>query len=258
MSRPEDVLELHKAVTEEIKATGKVDAAVNKPSAMSAVLEQQKAAQATLAAAREDALAAIANYDFKSNPPLAMARLISRTLRKPDGSLPSLEDSLVLALHWFETGLNPYRGDIYPLPSGRIGLSLQGEIKEAKREGHKFIPKYEFVTREWPTVDGKPDGKPIELVRKSRGVETKFSYPKEPGCKCILQIDGSEVEYTAWVTEWFMPTNPNWFERMHHMLMVRSFSNALSFSTGIGVSQEISTAESPSDTQQILTPKVTK
>lgn len=210
----------------------------------STALAQERAAQSTLAQVRQSELEGIAAYDFHQNTPLAMAKLISRTLRRPDNSLPSLEDSLVLALHWSQTGLNPYLGEIFLLPSGRVGMSLQGELKRAILDGHKLgAPRFKPVTREWPTMNGKP----VEMERNHKKQMISFHLAQDIGCECTLSIDGQDVMYTAWFTEWFMPYNPNWWDRKEHMLMIRSFDKTLSFGTGIAVSQEIAGAETPSD-----------
>jgi hypothetical protein len=218
-------------------------------SSTSQALSELKQAESMVASSKDAEFADLQSYDFKSNPPLAMAKLMSKTLKRPDGSYMGVADCFVLALHWFETGLNPYKGEIYMLPSGRIGESLQGKLKDAKREGYDLSnPLFEELDREWP----KRNGKPLELIRKDKGKEYPFFLEREPGIKCILTVNGKPVEYSAWLTEWFMPSNPNWFDRAPHMLRIRSHEKAVSQATGIGVSEEISAATDP-----ITTPMVT-
>jgi hypothetical protein len=62
---------------------------------------------------------------------------------------------------------------------------------------------------------------------------------QDQGVKCTLQINGEPVEYTAWASEWMVGTNPNWVDRLQHMLRVRAEMHCIKFATGIGVSEEL-------------------
>jgi hypothetical protein len=173
---------------------------------------------------------------------MAMATLMSRTIQNPSGGFISLEQSLVLALYWKATGLEPYKGEIYILPSGKIGISLEGELKLAKKEGHKLgVPQFKPVERPWPA------GMLMQRKNPAKGgtdlIDFKLDF--DPGIECTILVDGEPSVYTAWFTEWFMPYNPNWWSRRTHMLMVRAESHALAFGTGISVSQETGAESQP-------------
>ncbi len=203
------------------------------------VIDNEKQAQLQLRRSRDSELEGITSWDVEQNDILAMAKLLSKTLRKGQGFY-TVEESLVLAMHWKQTGLNPYMGEIFILDSGRIGLSVQGELKEAARSGKQVSsPKFTPVSREWPKMNGKP----VELIRRHNKQDIPFFLVEEPGVKCEISVNGSPVEYTAWLTEWHMPANPNWYDRREHMLMIRSFGNALAFGTGVALSQDMTKAE---------------
>jgi len=195
----------------------------------------------------------IKSYNQDEIPPLMMAKLYAALPWGPAGSYLTIPQALMLAITARRRKLNPEEGDIFILPSGRIGTSLQGQLKEAVTLGNKLgARKFENVTRPWP--------KGLVLTRKEGrgGKEIDFSMEQEPGVRCEMTINDSPVEYTAWLTEWFMGGNPNWYSRMDWMLRVRAMTRVLSLGTGIAVSEEIADTDSASSAPKTMEPKAPK
>lgn len=194
--------------------------------------ELQKAATAVQKKSKDEEWEAISSYNFAENTPYSMAKLISQMPWGPSGSYLPMAQSMALALHWYATGLNPFFGEIFILPSGKIGTSLQGMLKGAKREGFTLsAPKYTDVTRPWP--------KGLILSRREGRNDVQFTLPEDIGVKCAMTINEQPVEFTTWFTEWFMPGNPNWYTRASWMLRVQAQKRCLAIGTGIAVSEEI-------------------
>jgi len=159
----------------------------------------------------------------------------------------TIPHALMLAITAHRRGLNPEDGDIYVLPSGKIGTSLQGTLKEAKLNGYKLSAStFTDVTRDWP--------KGLRL--KSNGAE--FQLPQEPGVTCKMTINDQPVEYTAWLTNWYMEKNPNWYNRMDWMLRVSAQKRCLALGTGIGVSEDIVDVDATSPAVKAIEPRAPK
>lgn len=224
-----------------------------KPSTNEALLALQKQATAAQRSSEVDKWSAVTDYDYKKIPPPVMA------LMYKDLGLGTLAQCLALALERYETGKNPLKGHIYILPSGRIGTSLEGMLIDMKREGVKLgKPKYESTSRPWR--------KGIVLKRKEDGrwfdVTEKDFDGKEPGKICRMTIDDEPVEYTCWLTEWFMGGNPNWWNRMDWMMEVRSQMNCIKLGSGVSISEEIVDTDTTTNTsaaarQEVKAPKET-
>ena len=218
--------------------------------ANSTLLELQKQATAVQRSSELDKWSAVTDYDYRKIPPPIIA------LMYKDLGLGTLAQCLALALERYETGKNPLKGHIYILPSGRIGTSLEGMEIDLKREGVKLgKPKYEDVTRPWRkgiVLKRKEDGRWFDITEKD------FD-GKEPGKTCRMMIDDEPVEYTCWLTEWFMGGNPNWWNRMPWMLEVRAKMNCIKLGSGLGISEEIVDTDnsSPKAETTVKAPKET-
>jgi len=214
-----------------------VSAIPPRPTVNSKLAELQATASQVQKASKDAEWSEIKSYNLDEIPPLAMAKLYAALPWGPNGTYLTIPQALMLAITARRRNLNPEEGDIFILPSGRIGTSLQGLLKGAKMEGNKLgARKFEALTRPWP--------KGLVLTRKEFGKTIDFSMEQEPGIRCEMSINDEPVEYTAWLTEWFMGGNPNWYSRMDWMLRVRAMTRVLSLGTGIAVSEEIADTDS--------------
>jgi hypothetical protein len=206
--------------------------------------ELQATASQVQKASKDAEWAEIKSYNLDEIPPLAMAKLYAALPWGPNGTYLTIPQALMLAITARRRNLNPEEGDIFILPSGRIGTSLQGQLKEAKANGNQLgARKFESLSRPWP--------KGLVLSRKEFGKTLDFAMDNEPGIRCEMSINDATVEYTAWLTEWFMGGNPNWYSRMDWMLRVRAMTRVLSLGTGIGVSEEIADTDSVSSAAKV-------
>jgi hypothetical protein len=202
------------------------------------LLELQKAATAMQREDKNAEWAGINTYNQAEIPPVMMAKLYSALY-----SL-TIPHALMLAITAHRRGLNPEDGDIYVLPSGKIGTSLQGTLKEAKLNGYKLsAPVFTDVEREWP---------------KGATFQPRIAGTKEIGVKCNMTINDQPVEYTAWLTNWFMEKNPNWSSRSDWMLRVSAQKRCLALGTGIGVSEDIVDVDATSPAVKMVEPKAPK
>jgi hypothetical protein len=218
---------------------------------VSKLAELQATASQVQKQAKDAEWGEIKSYNQDEIPPLMMAKLYAALPWGPSGSYLTIPQALMLAITARRRKLNPEEGDIFILPSGRIGTSLQGQLKEAVMTGNKLgARKFDNVTRPWP--------KGLVLTRKKDRQDIDFSLPEEPGVRCEMTINDSPVEYTAWLTEWFMGGNPNWYSRMDWMLRVRAMTRVLSLGTGIAVSEEIADTDSTSSAPKTMEPKAPK
>jgi len=140
----------------------------------------------------------------------------------------SIPHGIILAMHCakYEYKISPDEGHVYITPAGKIGTSLEGLKIKAEHRGMKMgIPRFTEVER------------PNEFTVEIKGQKQTIKLDK--GVKCELEINGQPCDYTAWLSEWFMGSNPNWVNRTNHMLRVRAESNCIKFATGVGVSESL-------------------
>src|SRR5882724_1801188 len=120
-------------------------------SAPSKLAELQATASQVQRQSKDAEWAEIKSYNLDEIPPLAMAKLYAALPWGPNGTYLTIPQALMLAITARRRNLNPEEGDIFILPSGRIGTSLQGLLKGAKMEGNKLgARKFEALTRPWP------------------------------------------------------------------------------------------------------------
>ena len=192
----------------------------------------EQAAQTQQKTLKDGEWSGVTSYDWRQVPPPVLAKLYSQLPMGPKQTYLPMAQCFALAMEYFETGKNPLKGHVYILPSGRLGTSLEGLLIELKNKGVVIgKPKYERATRKWPAG--------LLLERFDNRQTVPFKMDEEPGMTVTVSIDGEDVTYTCWLTEWFMGGNPNWWSRMDWMLRVRAFMNCLKLGSGVGISEEI-------------------
>lgn len=112
-----------------------------------------------------------------------------------------------------ETGakIDELAGDIYATGEGRMALSNKAKIKIANATGR-------IQGVEWTVVE---DGD-LEL--------TGYEGP-ELICTVTVHVKGfvKPVILTQRLSEWYMPSNPNWKTRPEHMLRLNTYAHACEF-----------------------------
>lgn len=195
-----------------------------------AILELQKQA---MELAKQDKMAkwqSIEGYTYQEVGIRNLAQLYYEA-----GYAQSIPHGFILAMHVakYDFKIDPAEGHVFVTEKGKIGSTVEGLKIKAEHKGVKFgHPHTTQVERPWPKG----------LIKKNnKGAE--FSFDIDLGWHCVMNIDGEDCEYTAWMSEWFMPNSMVWQERPMHMLRVRSIGNCIKFSSGVGISEELGDPE---------------
>jgi hypothetical protein len=217
-----------------------------------ALAELQKTAQVTSEDARTGFLKEIAHWNLVENNPYAIAMLLSK-LPLAGGSYLTPPQCMVLALEAHKYDADPFAGEIFITPNGKIGFTVEFKMKYAARQYKIGVPQYKYMERPWPT------GKPVNFTDFNDGKKLKpLPLDKDQGCICSMKVEGFTEAVTgeAWLSEWFMPSNPNWVSRWRGlMLPTRARGLAVEALTGLGSSGEHTEIELGQDAQPV-TPKV--
>jgi hypothetical protein len=195
-----------------------------------AILELQKQATAVQQTSKMQQWASLSGYSYQEIGIVKMAELYYSM--NWGWTIPQ---SVLMAYHCakYDYQVDPAEGHVYMTPAGRIGTSLEGLKIKCEYKGLKIgHPKFEEVTRPWP------QGKVLQVKGQDR-VARAATMEQDQGVKCTLNINSEPMEYTAWASEWMVGTNPNWVDRLQHMLRVRAQMHCIKFATGIGVSEEL-------------------
>jgi hypothetical protein len=183
-------------------------------------------AAAQLAAQRKNdqmqVLDGISNLDWKKLPPPMLAQLLVATKK-----LQPVQ-AMVFAIRAYELGVSPFSNECwFNEQTNSVNLTFEGKKIVARNRGYN-VGSFKMTKREekpWPT--GRPK---IMGIDKDLGVTVQMS----------VTVNGEKEypEYTAWLSEWFMPNNPNWKSRTEHMLFLRGCEKVLSFASGVGASEQ--------------------
>lgn len=174
-----------------------------------------------------EAINAIAEFDWTHVPPPQLASLLTRIPFKAGGSDPDYYlqpwQAMIFAMRCFELGLSPFSGEVWFNPKvNKVNVTLEGKMKLARKAGMNFgPPHYERVERKGRFVPN-----------------TKI---EDYGYRCTMSVAiGSkreQAEYTAWLSEWMVPTSPVWKSKPDHMLQLRALEKCISFASGTGASE---------------------
>jgi hypothetical protein len=155
--------------------------------------------------------------------------LCKKKFKGKQGATKQLEpyQAVAFAKYCQEEGLNAWGNEaFYDTDNDKPGTTLEGKKRKSRDRGYNFGPPvFTFDEREWPK--GKP---------KIMG------FDRDLACICTMELVGfsQPATYTAWLSEWYVSSNPNWVQRTRHMLQVRAQEKALSMSSGVGVSEQLS------------------
>lgn len=145
----------------------------------------------------------------------------------------NFKQALLFAVRCFELGLSPFSDGVWFDPNrGSVNLTLSGKRELARIKGIDLgPPKFEMLTREW---------KDIPKVSETGEELKKAGYTKDIGYKCSIRVGdpkhGEHVDYTAWLSEWYVSRSPVWKSKPDHMLQTRATEKAISLAMGTGAS----------------------
>src|SRR5882724_8919843 len=174
-----------------------------------------------------DKLKGITSFDWKQIPPPFMAELLMQTpfrggAGEPDYYLSAYQ-AYRFAIRCYELGLSPLSTEVWYNPKNNMtNVTFEGKLKLARLNKLDLgPPRFEEKYRPFPK------GKQIAGMEKDLGIS----------CKMTTGRANDEAEYTAWLSEWYMPASPVWKARPDHMLRIRSAEKCISFASGTGVSE---------------------
>lgn len=194
------------------------------------------------ALAKQDSFTQLAtqfkSFDWRNVPPPAMATLLTRIPHKgrynePDWYMTP-EQAFIHALRCYNLGVDPTSKEVwFNRDTWETNLTAEGQRKVSGQRGAELgPPHFVRVERDWPEDKKNPN-----------------DLEKDVGFTCEIEIKGYKqpVNYTAWLSEWYMAKNPNWSDRTEHMLQVRASDKCYEFATGVGISNTVDT-EPPEET----------
>ena len=166
----------------------------------------------------------------------------------------SIPQARVLAWSCFEDGLNPVKNEAWINPkTGKVAYTVEGQRRIARNRNIAIGPPQKTpVEREFAAI-------PVSIESRSQIAKLKAAgFERDYGCTCEIEVQGfkNPARYTAWLSEWYMPTNPNWKARTVHMLGVRAEGHCLELITGVGISSDISKDEAAEASGEVLAPQV--
>lgn len=144
----------------------------------------------------------------------------------------NFKQALLFAVRCYELELSPFSDSVWFDPNrNTVNLTLAGKREMARIKGIDLgPPKFEELSREWKDVRKSETGD--ECV--------KAGFTKDMGFKCSIRVGNPEykecVEYTAWLSEWYVSRSPVWKAKAAHMLQTRATEKAISLAMGTGAS----------------------
>ncbi len=177
-----------------------------------------------------------ATLDWKSLKPNQMAVLLMQKPFSVSGggqTFLTFRQALYFAVRCFELGVSPFSNAVWFDPARfTVNLTLEGKKEVARNRNIDLGPPIiEETSREWTQV---PRMTQAATEAKAAG------FAKDVACKCRIRVGKPEnqeyVNYTAWISEWFVKRSPVWNERPMHMLATRATEKALSLAMGTGAS----------------------
>jgi hypothetical protein len=204
---------------------------------------QVKADRAAAAAQKqnEELIQLVGNLeslDWKKIKPHIMAQILTKIPYRGKKDDPpyylSPIQALIFAIEAYRMGLSPLSDQcFFNKDSHKVNATLSGKKAMSRDMGLNFgPPKFERVSK--PFVGGK----------KIAG------FTEDIGYKCTMEVKGfrDSAEYTAYLSEWYMPYSPVWKEKPEHMLQTRAQEKAISSASGVGASE----LPSPHDIEPLL------
>ena len=227
------------------------------PTIAEAVAKAQEGRALVKAEAVDQALAGL-DLDWRKSSAAAVVHVLCTSPCGTDDmgnpKYLSIPQARVLAWSCFEDGLNPVKNEAWINPkTGNVAYTVEGQRKIARNQGRQLGPPQKTpVDRDFGSV-------PVSTESRSQVAKLKAAgFDRDYGCTCEIEVIGFKrpARYTAWLSEWYMPSNPNWKARTQHMLGVRAEGHCLETITGVGVSSDILKDEAAEAAGEALAPQI--
>lgn len=185
-----------------------------------------------------NAMSTMDTLDWKNLKPNQTALLLMQKPFPVSGGgtmFLNFKQALLFAVRSYELGLSPFSSAVWFDPGrNSVNLTLEGKRELARLKGIDLgPPKFEELFREWKDVRASDTAKDCQTA----------GFPKDQGFKCTIRVGKPEykeyVEYTAWLSEWFVSRSPVWKAKASHMLQTRATEKAISLAMGTGASDMV-------------------
>ena len=178
------------------------------------------------------------SLDWKALKPHQTALLL---MQKPIPSgggtiFLSFRQAILFATRCFELGVSPFSSEVWYDPNRAVtNLTLEGKRMVARNRGVDLgPPQFEEIERDWAKVPRMSENG--EAARKA-------GFATDIGVKCKIRVGDPKLaehaEYTAYLSEWYVPKSPVWQAKPMHMLQTRACEKAISMALGTGSSDPI-------------------
>lgn len=145
----------------------------------------------------------------------------------------NFRQAIYFAVRCYELGLSPFSSEVWFDPSRfSVNLTLEGKRMLARNKGLELgPPKFEELSRTWEQVP---------IMTQAATEAKKAGFTRDVGYKCSIRVGDPKynetVDYTAWLSEWYVSRSPMWASKPTHMLQIRAQEKAISAAMGTGVS----------------------
>ena len=178
---------------------------------------------------------ALDSFDWRAMKPHQMALLL---MQKPFSSRGgtlylNFRQALLFATRCYELGLSPFSSEVWYDPNkGSVNLSLEGKRQLARLRGIDLgPPQFEEINREWKDA--------LRMTEAGEAAK-KAGFTRDVGIKCRIRVGDpalkEQVEYIAYLSEWYVSSSPVWQQKALHMLQTRATEKAISMALGTGAS----------------------
>jgi len=145
----------------------------------------------------------------------------------------TFKQALYFAVRCYELGLSPFGDEVFFDPSRfSVNVTLSGKKALLRVKGiDTGPPMLEELSRDWTEVP---------RMTKAGEEAKRDGFVRDIGCKCAMRVGAvtnkEHVNYSAWLSEWYVSSSPVWKEKPTHMLATRATEKAISLVLGTGAS----------------------
>lgn len=179
---------------------------------------------------------ALNNLDWREmKPPHIALLLMQKPFQVSGGGVQFLtfKQAIFFATRCYELGVSPFSSEVWFDPQRfSVNLTLEGKRAVARNKGIDLgPPSFEEVYRDW---------KDVPRITTAAEEAKKAGFTKDVGIKCSMRVGDPKfneiVNYTAWLSEWYVGKSFVWKEKPTHMLSTRACEKAISLALGTGAS----------------------
>ena len=183
-----------------------------------------------------DVMETMESLDWRNLKPHQTALLLMQKPMVASGGgqmFLSFRQAILFATRCYELGVSPFSSEVwFDANRASVNLTLEGKKQVARNRNIDIgPPTFTEQTREWKDV--------VRITDVAKEAQ-KLGFTKDLGVTCRMRVGDPKnaefVEYTAWLSEWFVPKSPVWLNKPTHMLNTRAQEKAITIVLGTGAS----------------------